>query len=58
MKKKQKKRDQKSLGTILAEKERAKANTYSDAKRHALLERGMAMIYGESDHAKSAVTRG
>jgi hypothetical protein len=55
--KKQKKPGQKSLGTIIAEKERAKANTYSDEKRHALLERGMAMIYGGSDHAKSDATR-
>ena len=42
--KKQKKPDKKSLGSVIAEKARAKANTYSDRKRHSLLERGMAMI--------------
>jgi hypothetical protein len=55
--KKQKKPDQKSIGTTIAEKERAKANTYGDAKRHTLLERGMAMIYGGSDLAKSTASR-
>jgi hypothetical protein len=58
MKKQQKKPDQKSLGTTIAERERAKANGYSDEKRHNLLERGMAMIYGGSGHAKSPVNRG
>jgi hypothetical protein len=55
--KKQKKPDKKSLGTVIAEKARAKANSYSHSKRHGLLERGMAMIYDETDHAKTAAAR-
>jgi hypothetical protein len=34
----------KSRGTVIAEKARAKANKYSDEKRSALLEKGMAII--------------
>jgi hypothetical protein len=55
--KKRAKPESKSLGTIISEKARAKANTYTDKKRHGLLQRGMSMIYGGSDHAKSAATR-
>jgi hypothetical protein len=55
--KKQKKPDQKSLGTVLAEKARLRANTFSVQKRHSLLERGMAMIYGGADHAKAPASR-
>ncbi len=35
-----------SLGTRLAEKTRAVANTLSDEERERLLHRGMQMIYG------------
>ena len=55
--KKPKKKESKSLGTIISEKARAKSNTYTDKKRHGLLERGMAMIYGGTGHAKSATSR-
>jgi hypothetical protein len=48
----------KSRGTVIAEKARAKGNKYTDQKRSALLERGMAIIYGGPDHAKAAVNRG
>jgi hypothetical protein len=55
--KKHPKKESKSPGTLIAEKARAKANSHSDEKRHELLEQGMAIIYGGSNHAKSAVTR-
>ena len=48
----------KSRGTVIAEKARAKANKYTDQKRSALLDKGMAIIYGGFDHAKSPVNRG
>jgi hypothetical protein len=48
----------KSRGTVIAEKARAKANKYTDQKRSALLDKGMAIIYGGLDHAKSPVNRG
>jgi hypothetical protein len=47
-----------SRGTLIAEKTRAKANKYTDRKRSTLLDRGMAIIYGGLDHAKSTVNRG
>jgi hypothetical protein len=47
----------KTRGTVIAEKARAKANKYTDQKRSALLEKGMAIIYGGLDHAKSPVNR-
>jgi hypothetical protein len=47
----------KTRGTVIAEKARAKANKYTDQKRSALLEKGMAIIYGGLDHAKSSVNR-
>lgn len=37
----------KSRGTVIAEKARAKANSYTDKKRSDLLEQGMAIIYSE-----------
>jgi hypothetical protein len=46
----------KTVGTRIAEKARAKANGYSDVKRQQLLDRGLAMIYGNSGYAK--VNRG
>jgi hypothetical protein len=55
--KKPKKPGHKSLGTTISDKARAKANTYTDEKRHVLLERGMAIIYGGSNHAKTAASR-
>jgi hypothetical protein len=48
----------KSVGTQIAEKERAKANAYSDRKREQLLDRGMALIYGNPGHVKSNRNRG
>lgn len=48
----------KSLGTQIAEKVRAKANGYSDEKRERLIDRGMALIYGDSGHVKSNRNRG
>ena len=47
----------KSPGTVISEKARAKANAYTDEQRQALLEKGIAMIYGGSRHAKSAINR-
>lgn len=47
----------KSRGTVIAEKARAKANRYTDQKRSALLDKGMATIYGGLEHAKSTVNR-
>jgi hypothetical protein len=41
----------------MAEKARAKANKYTDQKRSALLEKGMSIIYGGLNHAKSSVNR-
>lgn len=49
--------EKKSWGTEVAEKERAKANTFSQEKRDRLMERGMQLIYGESASARSAVHR-
>ena len=48
----------KSRGTVIAEKARAKGNKYTDQKRSALLERGMAIIYGGPDRAKATAHRG
>jgi len=36
----------KSVGTVMAEKVRARANRLSDAEREKLLREGLAMIYG------------
>ena len=43
-----------SLGTRLAEKTRAAANTLSDEERQRLLHRGMQMIYAGRRHKKPA----
>jgi hypothetical protein len=45
-----------SLGTKISEKERAKANGFSEQKRQRLFNRGMALIYGGSKHAKAEVS--
>ena len=37
--------EKKSWGTTVAEKERAKANTFSDEKRQRLMARGLRLIY-------------
>jgi hypothetical protein len=37
--------EKKSWGTAVAEKERAKANTFSDEKRQRLMARGLRLIY-------------
>ena len=47
----------KSVGTVISEKERAKANDYSDAKRLSLLEKGLALIHGSGGYAKCDVNR-
>ena len=39
--------EKKSWGTLVAEKERAKVNTFTDAKRQRLMARGLQLIYGE-----------
>jgi hypothetical protein len=49
--------DKKSRGTVIAEKARAKANSFTDKKRSDLIEQGMAIIYGGLNHAKSPVNR-
>lgn len=49
--------EQKSKGTIIAEKVRERANAYSDEKRAILVERGMALIYGTGAHAKCTSNR-
>jgi hypothetical protein len=41
-----------SLGTRLAERTRAEANTLSDEERQRLLQHGMQMIYAGSRHKK------
>ena len=43
-----------SLGTRLAEKTRAAANTLSDEERERLLHRGMQMIYANRGAKKPA----
>jgi hypothetical protein len=43
----------KSTGTRIAEKARARANTYSDSRRQQLLDRGLELIYGGSRHVKA-----
>jgi hypothetical protein len=49
---------EKSRGTVIAEKVRAKANKFSDEKRKELIEQGMAIIYAGPNHAKATVNRG
>ena len=39
--------EKKSRGTTVAEKERAKSNTFSDEQRQRLMARGLQFIYGE-----------
>ena len=46
-----------SLGTRLAEKTRATANTLSDEERERLLHRGMQMNYAERREKKPAHRR-
>lgn len=43
----------KTQGTKIAEKARARANGYSDARRQGLLDKGLAIIYGGADYAKA-----
>jgi hypothetical protein len=57
MKKKAPAAERVSLGTRLAEKTRAVANTLSDEERERLLHRGMQMIYAERREKKSAHRR-
>jgi hypothetical protein len=38
--------EEKSKGVIIGERERQKANAYSNGKRQKLMERAMALIYG------------
>jgi hypothetical protein len=46
-----------SLGTRLAEKTRAAANTLSDEERERLLHRGMQLIYADRREKKPAHRR-
>jgi hypothetical protein len=46
-----------SIGTRLAEKTRATANTLSDEERERLLHRGMQLIYAGKREQKSARRR-
>jgi hypothetical protein len=57
MKKKQEPRD-KTVGTMAAEKARARANGFTDAKREDLLKRGLSIIYGGNGRAKAHAGRG
>ncbi len=57
MKKSQEPQD-KSVGTVGAEKARAKANGYTDIKREDLLKKGLSIIYGGGGNAKAHVGRG
>jgi hypothetical protein len=43
----------KSPGTKIAEKARARANSYSDARRQNLLDKGLSIIYGGTGYAKT-----
>ena len=58
MKKIQEEPRDKTVGTIGAEKARAKANAYTDIKRENLLKRGLSIIYGGGGHAKAHAGRG
>jgi hypothetical protein len=49
--------EKKSWGTSVAEKERAKANAFSDEKRQRLMARGLQLIYGEREPARTAAHR-
>lgn len=57
VKKRIKSTETKSRGTVIAEKARARGNAHSDEKRASLIEQGMAIIYGQSGHAKCATNR-
>lgn len=57
MKKAQEPKD-KSVGTIGAEKARARANGYTDVKREDLLRKGLSIIYGGDGRAKTHASRG
>jgi hypothetical protein len=48
----------KSVGTIGAEKARARANGYTNAKREDLLRKGLSIIYGGDGRAKAHAGRG
>jgi hypothetical protein len=50
--KKSQSQETKSVGTMIAEKAREKANDYNDAKRSDLLDKGLALIYGNNGYAK------
>jgi len=54
---KKKTAEKKSWGTVVAEKERARANTLSDEKRQKLMARGLQLIYGEAGHVRAATHR-
>jgi len=48
----------KSVGTLGAEKARARANAYTDQKREELLRKGLSIIYGGDANAKAHTGRG
>jgi len=56
MKKGQEPQD-KTVGTLSAEKARAKGNRYTDLKREDLLKKGLSIIYGSGGHAKTHACR-
>ena len=47
----------KSVGTIGAEKARARANAYTGIKREDLLRKGLSIIYGGEGRAKAHASR-
>lgn len=49
--------EKKSWGTEVAEKQRAKANSFSREKRQRLMTRGLQLIYGKSEDARAPVHR-
>lgn len=57
MKKGQEPQD-KSVGTVQAEKARSKANTYADERRQSLLKKGLSIIYGGDGRGKAHASRG
>lgn len=48
------KAEKKTAGTVIADRVRSKANSFTDDKRQSLTERGMALIYSGPGYAKVA----
>lgn len=49
--------EKKSWGTVVAERERAKANAFPDEKRQRLMARGLQLIYGTPADARVTAHR-